>query len=105
MCDDSLIYFFWGENILKWQNYNDGDLDIDDGGDDFNVTTLVTAMTGPQSFKRPEAAYAVVKHQPPQLVATETRTQSYIILHMHLYLQVTKHMKMQKHKYKIGVLQ
>ena len=36
MCADSLIYFFWGENILKWQNYNDGDLDIDDGGDDDN---------------------------------------------------------------------
>ena len=34
MCDDSLIYFFWGENILKWQNYNDGDLDIDNGGDE-----------------------------------------------------------------------
>ena len=35
-------------------------------GDDFNVTTLVTAMTGPQSFKRPEAASLVVKHQQPQ---------------------------------------
>ena len=32
--------------------------------DDCDVTTLVSAMTGPQSFKRPEAAYAVVKHQP-----------------------------------------
>ena len=42
--------------------------------DDCDVTTLVSAMTGPQSFKRPEAAYAVVKHQPPQLVTTETRT-------------------------------
>ena len=52
MCDDSLIYFFWGENILKWQNYNDGDLDID--GDDFNVTTLVTAMTAHKALKGPK---------------------------------------------------
>ena len=55
---------------------------MSDGGDDEgDVTTLVSAMTGPQSFKRPEAAYAVVKHQPRQLVTTETRTRAYMILH------------------------
>ena len=31
-----------------------------DGDDECDVTTLVSAMTGPQSFKRPEAAYPVV---------------------------------------------
>ena len=56
---------------------------MSDGGDDEgDVTTLVSAMTGPQSFKRPEAAYAVVKHQPRQLVTTETRTRAYMILHL-----------------------
>ena len=46
MCDDSLIYFFWGENILKWQNYNDGDLDIDDGcdDDDFDIDDDASSM-------------------------------------------------------------
>ena len=58
---------------------------MSDGGDDEgDVTTLVSAMTGPQSFKRPEAAYAVVKHQPRQLVTTETRTRAYMILQMNV---------------------
>ena len=68
-------------HIVHWWNCNlSPNNDFDNGGDDdCNVTTLVLAMTVPQSFKRPEAAYAVVKHQPPPLVTTKTRTHAYMI--------------------------